>query len=209
MKHLLPTLAALCLASLVPAQVQVFGGAGTRHSSTVLVFGEGFAVKAGLCIQNGQPVWKDEFNDAKVFDKYLDTFKGKLLRLGKDWWTTFDTSVTVTIGGTEIPAGSYYLGLSYERDGSLQLVVIDAAKAMKNGEMPFVAERWTVAYKAPLTLKKDAAKEVVKEMTVDLIADKDDPSKATFQIAWGKHLLVGDVKITLAGAAEASGDKKK
>lgn len=207
MKFVFPSIAVICLAAVVPAQVKAFGGSGPRHSSTIFVFTDSFEVKAGLFVQNGQPVWKDAYNDENTFNKYLDTFKGKLIRLGKDWWTTFDTSTTVNIGGTDIPAGSYFLGLSYERDGSFQLAVIDAATAMKNGEMPFVAERWTVAYKAPLQFKRDAAQEVVKEMTVDLIANKEDPSKAVLQIAWGRHQLVGDIKITFAGTADASGDK--
>lgn len=199
---------ALAIAPLATAQVKAFGGAGARHSSTIFLFTEAFEVKAGLSLQHGQPVWKDAYDDQKAFDKYLDQYKGKLVRLGKDWWTTFDTSVTIDFGGTRIPAGSYFLGLSYERDGSFQLAVIDAATAMKNGEMPFAEAGWTVAYKAPLVLKKGAAAETVKEMTIDMITDKDDPTKATFQVAWGKHLLVGDMKLVLAGTADAS-DKKK
>ncbi|GAB4149744.1 MAG: hypothetical protein Fur0037_18120 [Planctomycetota bacterium] len=198
----------LCLASLLPAQVQVFGGPGARRASTYLAFGKDFEIKAGICIQHGQPVWKPEYDDEEAFQGFLDTYRGKLLRLGKDWWTTFDTTAAVGIGGTEIPAGSYYLGLSYHKDGTFRLAVIDAATAMKNKEMPFVPERWTVAYEAPLEFRKNASEETVKDMTIDLIANDRDPSRATFQVAWGRHRLVAGVSIPLEKTAGASAAKK-
>lgn len=202
-------LAAFCLAPLVQAQVKVFGGPGNRHSSTLLAFTDSFEVKGGVSIQHGQPVWKDEYNDQAKFDAFLQKYKGKNVRLGKDWWTTFDNSVPVTIGGTRIPAGSWFLGLVYERDGSFQLAVIDSQKAMQNGEMPFIEAGWTVAFKAPMTLQRDAAQEVQKEMTIDLITKEGTPGKATLQIAWGRHLLTANVDIAFTGTADASGDKGK
>src|SRR6185436_12892626 len=83
--------AAIVVAALVlPAQeLQVFGGTAPRMAATRLFFGPQFSLKGMVCVQYGQPTWKPEY-DAK-----LESLKGKNLRLGKDFWTTFNTSVAV------------------------------------------------------------------------------------------------------------------
>src|SRR5690606_35347634 len=93
-------LAALCFALPTTAQkVQVFGGNGMRANSTLVLFGA--ELMAGISITHGQPTWHDEYSDM------LDKLKGKTNRLGKDLWTTFMTSVPLSLGGVMVPAGSY------------------------------------------------------------------------------------------------------
>lgn len=92
-------LAALCLALPATAQkVQVFGGNGTRAATTMILFGEN--LMAGVCVTHGQPEWKEEY------DGMLDKLKGKLLRLGKDWWTTWSANTDVELNGVMIRPAS-------------------------------------------------------------------------------------------------------
>lgn len=187
--------AALCLSLPAAAQdVQVFGGKGTRAASTLILFGKNVA--AGMSIQHGEPEWKPE-NDAM-----MDQLKGRLLRLGKDWWTTFTTSVAIEIGGKKIPAGSYLVGLECDKDGKFSLALLDSTKGMQQGAFPLEDQKthlmnWKPDIVAPMTLNKDVSKEVVSKMSIELTADKKDPSKGMFTIAWGKHTLTAPMTISL------------
>lgn len=181
-------LAALCLALPTTAQdVQVFGGQSQRACSTVVLFGD--KVMAGITIVHGQPEWKAEY------DGMLDKLKGKINRLGKDMWTTFMNSCDVEIGGMKIPAGSYVVGLSCDKDGNFGLAFLDATKAMKAGAMPFGPQKWAPDFVAPLKLNKDVANAPVEQMSMELKADAKDLTKGMFTLAWGKHTLTGDLAI--------------
>lgn len=189
-------LAALCLSLPVAAQkVQVFGGNGDRAATSQILFGEG--LMAGMSITYGQPVWKDSHN------AMMEKLKGKLLRLGKDWWTTFTTSSDVEIGGVKIAAGAYLLGLHCDKDGKFSLAGIDAGKAMKAGAMPWPMDEegnmnWKPDFLVPLQLNKDASKESVEKLTMTLAANGDDLSKGTFTLAWGTHTLTAPMAVVVA-----------
>ena len=189
-------LAALCLSLPAAAQdMQVFGGKGTRAASTLLMFGKGFG--AGMSVTYGEPVWKDSINDE------MDKAKGHTLRLGKDWWTTFTTTAAIEIGGTKIPAGCWLLGLHCDKDGKFSLTFLDATKGMQQGALPFsmsedMSMNWKPDFTAPLTLNKDANKEVVSKLSIEVTADKKEPTKGMFTIAWGKHTLTGPMTIAVA-----------
>lgn len=193
--------AAVCFSLPTAAQdVQAFGGKGTRAASTVILFGKN--LMAGMSITHGEPVWKAD-NDAMI-----DQLKGKLLRLGMDWWTTFSTSVAVEIGGQKVPAGCYLLGLNCDKDGKFALALLDATKGMQQGALPFEHPEthkmnWKPDMLAPLTLNKDASKDVVSKMSIEITTDKKEPSKGTFTIAWGKHTLTAPVTIAAAAAPAA------
>ncbi len=188
----LATLAAtVCLALPAAAQkIQVFGGQGERAASTIILFGED--LMAGMSLVYGQPQWKAEY------DAMLDKLKGKKNRLGKDWWTTFTTTVDVEIGGAKIEAGSYVLSIACDQDGKFALAGIDAAKAMKKGQMPWGPQEWTPDFVAPLELHKDVADAVVEKLSMKLSANTEDPSKGSFEMAWGKHKLTAPLAIHIA-----------
>ncbi|MBM4061540.1 MAG: DUF2911 domain-containing protein [Planctomycetes bacterium] len=189
-------LAALCFALPASAQkVEVFGGSGTRAASTQVLFGDG--IMAGMSISYGQPVWQDSY------DALTDQAKGRLLRLGKDWWTLFTTSVDVAIGGTKIPAGAYVAGLQCDKDGKWNLALLEATKAMKQGATPWpIDEEGTMNWKpdllAPLQLQKGANKEPIEKLTITLAANGEDLQKGTFTIAWGKHQLTAPLAVAAA-----------
>ncbi|MBK8979161.1 MAG: DUF2911 domain-containing protein [Planctomycetes bacterium] len=171
--------AALALATPSSAQVQVFGGDGPRMASTRIFWNNGPV--GMMCIQYGQPEWKAEY------DAMRPKLTGKQLRLGKDFWTTFNTTCLVTIGGTEIPAGSYYLGLKCDDDGNFHLLVMSAEDADAEGWAPFVPDAWEADYVCPL--KMTAAEDSAAKMQISLASVGDDPTKMTFSVRWGTHVL--------------------
>ncbi|MFT4840663.1 MAG: hypothetical protein ACI8UD_002991 [Planctomycetota bacterium] len=181
-------LAAICLTLPATAQkVQVFGGNGMRANSSVILYGA--ELKAGITVTHGQPEWLDDYTDM------LPKLKGKTNRLGKDLWTTFMTSVPITIGGTAVPAGSYVVGLHCDKQGNFSLAMLDATKAMKKGAMPFGPQNWKADVMTPLKLNKNVAKKSVAKMMMTLAADKMDPMSGTFTLAWGPHTLTGEMKV--------------
>lgn len=186
-------LAALCFAH--PATAQKLGGhafTGERAATTLAVFADDFSVAHMTSIVHGQPEWKAEY------DNQFDMLKGKLNRLGKDWWTTLMTSTELEFGGTKIPAGSYVVGLACDKDGAFSLAIQDASKAMKAGAHPFGPQTWKPDFTVPMTLNKDAAKDVVAKMAMKFEADKKDAGKGTFTIAWGKHTLTAPVTMIVS-----------
>jgi hypothetical protein len=47
----------------------------------------------------------------------------------------------------------------------------------------------------PLTLNKGTAKEEAKLMTMTMAASKEEPTKGTFTLAWGKHTLTAPLVV--------------
>lgn len=190
------SLTLLCLALPATAQkVQVFGGNADRAATTQVLFGAN--VMAGMSITYGQPQWHDHY------DGMLEKLKGKLLRLGKDWWTTFTTSADVEIGGVKLAAGAYLLGLSCDKDGKFALAVLEASKGLKAGAAPWPlddagAMNWKPDHLIPLTLHQGEAKESVEKLTITLKANADDLAKGSLTLAWGKHTLTASLAVLTA-----------
>ena len=168
------------------AQLQALGGTAPRMAATRLFFAPQFQLKGMVCVQYGQPAWKAEY------DAMIDKLKGKQLRLGKDFWTTLNTSVALDIGGTAVPAGAYYLGLTCGADGAFSLALLHAEAADKAGYAPFLADAWKIDLTAPM--KHATGDKQVDAMTMDLNADDKEPTQLTFVVSWGKHTLSVPVK---------------
>ncbi|MCU0865875.1 MAG: DUF2911 domain-containing protein [Planctomycetes bacterium] len=182
-------LAAICFALPATAQkVQVYNFPSQRACSTLLMFGE--SGQAALTITHGQPEWKAEYDN---MDAMLPKLKGKVNRLGKDFWTTFMTSAAVEIGGVKVMPGSYVVGIHCDDKGQFALVMFEAGKAMKDGLMPW-AEDLKPEIVCPVTLNKNVAKDAVAKMEMTLKAG-EDPTKSTFTLAWGKHTLTAPIAI--------------
>ncbi|MCA8951929.1 MAG: DUF2911 domain-containing protein [Planctomycetes bacterium] len=194
--------ALLGLAAAAPSQnVQVFGEPHTRGATTQILFGDG--IMAGISIEHGTPAWKDEYNGM------LDHLKGRLLRLGSNWWTTMTTSVDLEFGGQKVPAGAYLLGLHCDEDGKFAMTFLEATKGLKAGALPFATSEdrksmnWKPDFMAPLKLMKDASDEVAEEMHMELKINPD--LKGTYTLSWGKHQLVADVHVMTKGMAKKGG----
>jgi hypothetical protein len=205
--HLLATtLAILAFVPVLPSQ-QVRGGPDPdRKACNVFVFNDNREALAGASMSYSQPTWKDSYNGM------LAELQGNYARLGKNWWTTFDTVGALEIGGTKLEAGSYYLGLFVDKDGAFSLLIFDSKQAMKAGLLPFTTALYTGEAKAdaraPLTFAKDSLQEVVVKMEIEIAADKKNPTTGKFSIRWGKHELSAPVKFQLAGAKDTTDPKK-
>jgi hypothetical protein len=201
----LTALAALAFTLPAAAQkVQVFGGNGQRATTTQIVFGDG--LMGGISIDHGQPVWKDSY------DGMRQQLKGRLLRLGSNWWSTLTTSFPLDLGGTRIPAGSYLLGLTCDKDGRFALALVEATKALRAGAMPFPIDKqgtmnWQPDYQAPLELRENVADTVVERMTMTLQFADGDIARGSYTLAWGRHELVASLAIVTGGDGAGKSDK--
>ena len=201
--------AILAAVTFVPARQarQVVGGPDPdRRASTVFVFTDSSAL-AAASISYSQADWREDY------EGMLEQLRGShYTRLGKNWWTTFDTVGTLEIGGTKIDSGSYYLGLAVGEDGAFRLLLFDSKQAMKSGLLPFTSALYRGEAKAeiaaPLTLARNSLKEVVARMEIEITADKNDPATGRFSIRWGKHELSAPVRFHFAGAEDATAPNK-
>jgi hypothetical protein len=188
------SLLALSLATPAVAQLQVFGGEAPRMAATRIFWDNG---PVGMvCIQYGQPEWKAEY------DGMLGKLVGQSLRLGKDFWTTLNTSCALTVGGTKIPAGSYYLGLKCDEDGGFHLLVLRAEPADAKGWAPFMPEQWQPDF--AIAMKKDKVAESAAKMAIALGGGEKSPTALTLSIQWGTHRLSAPVAVHLGEKGQAA-----
>jgi len=168
---------------------------GERVSTGILFFDQEKQRSVGnVAISYGQPVWKDEYEDATKFDSMT---KGQVWRLGKDFWTTLDTNLPFKVGGKEIPAGYWYLGLHRSADGATwSLALLDPAKARKTYAIPAglpLGHGPAPDLLAPLTAAE--ASSVVEKLKILVTREEEDLRRATLRIAWGKLLLTAPIEL--------------
>lgn len=201
--------AAAFLALPAPAQLQVFGGTDTERTQCSIFIadnsGGDFVFKAAVAVGYSAPLWKDSY------DAQLESpeFKNKNHRLGKNWWTTFDTSVALDVAGAKIAPGTYYLGIHLDQAGKFHLLVLDAKTALTEGWSPADGTAWKPHAKVPMALAKNSLKEKAEKLQIEITADKQKPTTGRFSIRWGMHELSAPVTYLIAGPKDASGDKGK
>src|SRR5262249_10480627 len=123
---------------------------GERGTTRVLYWNQEKEVAvAAVTVDFGRPVWKKEYDDTVGFD--LAT-KGRVWRLGNDYWTILDSNVPIKIAGRDIPTGLWYLGLHRSDDGSSwSLAFIDPVKARRSRLDPFAMDTVPVDFTVPMT----------------------------------------------------------
>jgi hypothetical protein len=203
MKYLSLVFALLfCALSVTYAQdkkpaLQAFGGntPDERGSTRVLYWNSEKNVPMGqLAIDFGRPVWKKEYENAAAFDGFT---KGKVWRMGKDFWTTLDTGLPLKIGGKDVPPGSYYLGLHRSPDGATwSLAFVDPVKARKAMLDAFMIDKATVEFKVPVTT--ETATTPADKLTILLTAAKDDIKNVTLKITWGTLQLSVPIQVSVS-----------
>lgn len=147
----------------------------------------------GYFIDYGRPVWKKDYEDAARFDSMT---KGKIWRLGSEYWTVLDTNVPIKISGVNVPTGQWFLGLERSQDGaSWSLVFVDPSKARTMQLDPSEMNRVPVEFKAPMTL--EASPEVAEKLTLTLDVPKSDIRRSTLTIWWGKLQLKALVEASI------------
>ncbi len=174
-------------------KIAVFGSpAPTERAETRVVFWDSAKQGAAgeVAIMYGQPDWKKEY-DSPIFDTMT---KGKVWRFGKNFWTTLDTNLTLKIGDTTIPAGSYYLGLHRSDDGAMwSLAFFDQAKVRAAKMDAFEAPKAQVAFKTPIKFEK--VTESAAKLVILLSGDKNNLKEIGLKIHWGTMHLSTPIQV--------------
>jgi Protein of unknown function (DUF2911) len=192
---------ALLAASLLRAQqaaqqnkVIIGGGRPNDRASTRLLY---FTFKGGavgqFAFNYGRPVWKSEYDDPAKFDALT---KGKVWRMGSNFWSNLYTDLPLTISGKDVAPGFYLLGLQRSADGSSwSLAFIDPVNARKHHFDALFMEGVPVEFTAPMRLEPPSA-ELVEKLTLTLTHPKDDMQNATLTLTWGHVVLTAPIKVT-------------
>jgi len=195
-------LGTIVLLSLIPAFAQQpkpivvaeGGDPDDRASARVLYWNSVKNAAAGqFAIDYGRPVWKSVYEDPAKFDGMT---KGKVWRMGSNFWTTLDTCLPLKISGKAIPPGYYYLGVHRSDDGSKwSLAFIDPAKVRAAHLDAFDIQKAQVAFEAPVSLAKAESKP--EKLTITLSYPKDNIRKVTLNITWGTLALTAPIEVTV------------
>jgi hypothetical protein len=177
--------------------VAAFGGqtSDERGSTRVLYWNQQKNVSAGqFAVDYGRPEWKKEYEDPIKFDGMTS---GKVWRLGKDFWTVFDTNLPLRISGQEVAVGAYYLGLYRSSDGKQwSLAFIDPAKARAARTDGFEIGSAPIEFRIPVKLDNSA--ESAEKLTISFSYSKEKPKDVAMKIAWGRLNLVAPIQVSLA-----------
>jgi Protein of unknown function (DUF2911) len=167
---------------------------GERGTSRILYWNEATSKPvASVAVDFGRPVWNKSLDDPARFDAMT---KGKVWRLGNDYWTILDTNLPLRIGERNIPIGLWYLGLHRSDDGSTwSLAFIDPVKARRNRNDGFVMEGVPVEFRVPM--KPEQTAQMAEKLTLLLSAQKEDMRNVTLRIAWGKLQLMTPIRVLL------------
>lgn len=170
------------------------GSPDDRASARVLYWDRDANAAAGqFAIDYGRPLWKKDYEDPAKFDPMT---KGKVWRMGSNYWTALDTNLPITIGGRKVPVGYYYLGLHRSADGSSwSLAFIDPARARQSHLDAFDIRKAQVEFETPMTIEK--ASSVVDKLTITLSYTHENVRDVTMHVAWGNLLLTAPVRATL------------
>jgi DUF2911 family protein len=170
------------------------GDTDDRASARVLYWDQAADTAAGqFAIDYGRPVWKPVYEDPAKFDAMT---KGKVWRMGSNFWTTLVTDLPLEISGKRVAPGIYYLGLKRSADGARwSLAFIDPGAVRKARIDAFDIRKAAVGFEAPMTEAKSPSK--ADKLTITLSYPKDDIKNVTLRVAWGTLALTAPVKVAL------------
>ncbi len=166
-----------------------------RASARVLYWNSQTNSAAGqVAIDYGRPVWKKQYNDAAKFDAMT---RGKVWRMGSNYWTILDTNLPLSIGGKKVPIGVYYLGLHRSEEGSeWSLAFIDPAKARKMHLDAFQIDRAPVEFEAHMS-NVSKTESPADKLTITLSYPKNDIKHVTMLVGWGNLALSTSIEVAV------------
>ena len=170
------------------------GNPDERASARVLYWNAKADAAAGeFAIDYGRPVWKKAYEDPAKFDAMT---KGKVWRMGSNFWTVLDTSLPLKIGGKNVQVGEYYLGLRRSADGKhWSLAFVEPAKVRRARLDGFEIGKAAVAFEAPMSLDKTSS--AVDKLTITLSYPKESPKNVTLKVAWGTLALTAPIEVSV------------
>jgi hypothetical protein len=177
-----------------PYMIGEDGPVTERGSTRVLYWSPQKDMALGeFAINYGRPVWKKDYEDSAKFDSGT---KGKIWRLGKDYWTTLDTNIPLKVGGKDVAVGQYYLGLARSKDGATwSLAFLDPSKIRSMKLDAFEIERAPILFQVPVS--SEPATTASEKLTILLSYPKDNPKNVTMKIAWGKLQVSVPIQATV------------
>jgi len=177
-----------------PKIVAEGGTPDDRASARVLYWNTQTNAAAGqFVIDYGRPVWKKEYEDPAKFDAMT---RGKIWRMGSNFWSILDTQLPLSIGGKKVPVGSYYLGLHRSEEGSeWSLVFIDPGRVRKGRLDAFQIEKAPVEFEALVSIAK--AETQAEKLTITLSHPEDDIRHVTMRVAWGNLALNAAIEVAV------------
>ena len=191
---------ALLLASPLLAQqtkgISVEGGDPDDRASTRLLYWDNHANAAAgqFAINYGRPEWRQEYEDAAKFDAMT---KGKVWRMGSNFWSNLYTDVPLNISGKPVAPGFYFIGLQRSADGSSwALAFIDPVKVRQGHIDAFDIRKTAVEFTAPMNVGPRSSA-VVEKLTLALTHPEDQIRDATLNVAWGHLTLTAPVQVTV------------
>ena len=201
MKTLLVVVVFLFVSPLVAQQAPTqeiagFGGeVEDRGSTRVLYWNTKLDGPAGqFAIEYGRPVRKKEYEDPAKFDALT---KGKVWRMGKDFWTLLDSSLPLKVSGKAVAPGYYFLGLRRSADGAhWYLAFIDPVKARAARLDAFVIEKAAVEFEAPVKVENTSA--IADKLSISLSYQEKTPTQVTMKAAWGNLVVTAPIEVSLA-----------
>jgi hypothetical protein len=170
------------------------GDPDDRASARVLYWNEKTNSSAGWFAFNyGRPVWQKKYEDPAQFDRMT---KGKVWRMGSNYWTVLDTTLPLNIAGKRVRAGSYFLGLRRSADGGTwSLAFIDQATVRRTHIDAFQIAKAPVEFEAPMSVAKSDG--LAQKLTITLSYPKDDIKSVTMKVAWGNLALTTPIKVSV------------
>jgi DUF2911 family protein len=148
---------------------------------------------AAITIDFGRPLWNKEYDDPARFG--LAT-KGRVWRLGSNYWTILDTNAPLRIQGRDIPIGLWYLGLHRSDDGSTwSLAFVDPIKARRSRLDASAMTTVPVEFKVPMV--EERATGTADKLAITLSAQQDNMKNLRLRISWGRLQLMTPVQVIL------------
>jgi len=178
-----------------PTVVAEGGQPDDRASARVLYWNTKKDAAAGqFAINYGRPVWKTVYEDPVKFDALT---KGKVWRMGSNFWTVLDTCLPLRISGREVPVGYYYLGLHRSVDGgNWSLAFIDPGKVRAAHVDAFDIQKAQVEFEVPMSIAQTETK--AEKLTITLSYPKENIRKVTLKLAWGNLVLTAPIDVNVS-----------
>jgi hypothetical protein len=164
------------------------GASKCVRTGTRIVVGSSMGAGWQVALDCGRAEWKaedDVTDDARTL--------GKRFRLGSDFWASLDSAGAVSIGGTEIKAGYWYLALERSKKGEWFLVALDAEPLRKKRIDPSKSSETSGGTLVPLKDEKLAP--AAKQLDVEFVSIVGKPFEWTLEIRFGPHRLSADVTL--------------
>lgn len=173
-------------AKVDPAALSIGAAKNERKSSAIFFFSRpagGFKVHGQYELTHGSPGWKASHGEAVE-----EAAAGTRFRLGNNFFTTFDTSCSVEVGGVVLGPGLYYLALERGAGEEMSLVFLDptAIRAAKLNSSQTSETKGGA--KAAMRWTKTAASVEQLQIALSPTAKKGD--KVDLTVRFGRHQLV-------------------